>query len=48
MTETKVASYLDLLEPIASGIIADNASDVDQNGTYPRAAIEAMGVKQAC
>ncbi len=42
MTEIKVASYLDLLEPIASGIIADNAMDVDQTGTYPRAAIEAL------
>ena len=42
MTETKIAHYLDLLELIASGIMADNALDIDQNGTYPRAALEAM------
>ncbi|MEO8391354.1 MAG: acyl-CoA dehydrogenase family protein [Chloroflexota bacterium] len=42
MTETKTASYLDILEPIVAGVIAANAIDVDQNGTFPRAAVEAL------
>ena len=42
MAETKTASYLDILEPIAAGVIAANAMDVDQNGTFPRAALEAL------
>ena len=42
MAVTKAASYLEILEPIASGVIAKNAVDVDQNGAYPREAVEAM------
>lgn len=36
-------SYLDLLEPIARTVIAPNVQDVDQNGTFPRAALAALG-----
>ena len=42
MADTRIASYLETLEPIASGVIAENAVDVDQNGTYPREAVGAI------
>lgn len=34
---------LDLLEPIVTKVIAPSAIDVDQNGTFPRVALEALG-----
>jgi alkylation response protein AidB-like acyl-CoA dehydrogenase len=36
-------NYLDRLEPIAQDMIAPHALDVDQNGTFPRAALDALG-----
>lgn len=36
-------NYLELLEPIAREVIVPNALDVDQNGTFPRAALNALG-----
>ena len=40
MTET---SYLETLEKVADEVVAPNAIEVDQNGSYPRAAIDALG-----
>lgn len=42
-TTATQTNYLELLEPIARDIIAPNAMDVDQNGTFPRAALNALG-----
>jgi alkylation response protein AidB-like acyl-CoA dehydrogenase len=42
-TERKQASYLDAIDRIVNQIIAPNAAEVDRNGTYPRAALQAMG-----
>src|SRR5215210_5022511 len=36
-------SYLDDLDPIIRDTIAPAAHDVDQSGTFPRAAIDALG-----
>ncbi|MBI5564912.1 MAG: acyl-CoA/acyl-ACP dehydrogenase [Chloroflexi bacterium] len=36
-------SYLEMLEKIVDEVVAPNAVEVDQNGLYPRAAIEALG-----
>src|SRR5439155_20197898 len=35
--------YMTLLEPIAADVITMNAIDVDQNGTFPRAALDELG-----
>lgn len=35
--------YLEILEPIVEDVIAPAAIEVDQSGTFPRAAIEALG-----
>ncbi len=37
------ASYLETLEKVVDEVVAPNAVDVDQNGSYPRAAIDALG-----
>ena len=42
-TTTSNPSYLDSLEGVISEIIAPLASEIDQTGTYPRAALEALG-----
>lgn len=36
-------NYLESLEPIIKNLVAPNAMDVDQNATWPRAALDAMG-----
>jgi alkylation response protein AidB-like acyl-CoA dehydrogenase len=36
-------SYLEALEKIIDEVVAPNAVEVDQNGSYPRAAIDALG-----
>ncbi len=40
MTE---ASYLETLEKVVDEVVAPNAIEVDQNGSYPRVAIDALG-----
>ncbi len=42
-TSATQTNYLELLEPIARDIIAPNAIDVDQNGTFPRGALNTLG-----
>ncbi|MEP7356505.1 MAG: acyl-CoA dehydrogenase family protein [Anaerolineales bacterium] len=36
-------SYMETLEPIAAGIVAASAIEIDQTGAYPRAALTALG-----
>ncbi len=36
-------SYLDALEKVVDEVVAPNAIEVDQNGSYPRPAIDALG-----
>jgi alkylation response protein AidB-like acyl-CoA dehydrogenase len=36
-------SYLQTLEPIATGVVAEAAVDIDATGVYPRAALRALG-----
>ena len=38
-TAPQTAAYLDILEPIITDIVAPAATDIDQNGTFPRAAL---------
>jgi alkylation response protein AidB-like acyl-CoA dehydrogenase len=42
-TTTSHSSYLDSLEGVITEIIAPLAPEIDQTGTYPRAALEALG-----
>ena len=42
-TTTQRPFYLDDIEPVITGTIAPLAIEVDQAGTYPRAALEALG-----
>src|SRR6266702_6303764 len=42
-TTTQRLFYLDDLEPVITGTIAPLAIEVDQAGTYPRAALDALG-----
>lgn len=42
METTTQSNYLERLEPIVTDIIAPEATDVDQNATFPRKALEAM------
>ena len=44
-TETTLQrpSYLDALEPVINEVIAPLASEIDQTGTYPQAALQALG-----
>jgi alkylation response protein AidB-like acyl-CoA dehydrogenase len=37
------ATYLDTLEKVIADVVTPNAIEVDQNGAFPRAAIEALG-----
>ena len=36
-------AYLEALTPIINDIIAPNAAEIDRSGTYPRAALQALG-----
>src|SRR5262245_35112957 len=36
-------SYLDALDPIIKDVIVPAAEEIDQSGTFPRVAIEALG-----
>ena len=36
-------SYMDALDPVIREVIAPNAIEVDRDGVFPRAAIEALG-----
>ncbi|HTP09174.1 MAG TPA: acyl-CoA dehydrogenase family protein, partial [Anaerolineae bacterium] len=38
-----ITTYLETLERVITDVVAPNASEVDQGGTFPRAAIEALG-----
>lgn len=42
-TTLTTTDYMTSVEPIAAGVIAANAIDVDQNGTFPRAALDELG-----
>lgn len=42
-TEQTQAAYLDAIERIINDIVAPNAAEIDRHGTYPRAALQAMG-----
>lgn len=37
------ASYLEILEKVIAEVVAPSAVEVDQNGSFPRAAIDALG-----
>jgi alkylation response protein AidB-like acyl-CoA dehydrogenase len=37
-----MSTYLERLEPIATGIVAEQANQVDQGGAFPQAAIDAL------
>ncbi len=39
----QTAAYLDTLEPIVKDLIAPAAGEIDRTGTFPRAALEALG-----
>ena len=43
MTTTATPSYLTLLEPVITDVIAPLAGEIDSSGAYPRAALDAMG-----
>lgn len=43
MSTAIVQTYSDILEKIANDVIAPAAIEVDQTGTFPRAAVEALG-----
>lgn len=46
MTETtteQIPSYLATLEQVIADVVAPAAVDIDQNGTFPRAALDALG-----
>jgi alkylation response protein AidB-like acyl-CoA dehydrogenase len=40
---TQSLSYLEALEPIVTEVIAPAAAEIDRTGTFPRAAMEALG-----
>src|SRR5437868_13999912 len=42
-TTTSAATYLDALNKVIDEVIAPAALEVDQNGTFPRAGMEALG-----
>ena len=39
----KAQNYLDTLDQIIADVIAPAADDIDQNGIFPRPAMEALG-----
>lgn len=41
--ESTQPAYLEALTPIINDIIAPNAAEIDRSGTYPRAALQALG-----
>src|SRR5689334_12352214 len=43
MTTTEAPTYLETLDGIIAEVIAPAAAEVDQNGTFPRAAFDALG-----
>lgn len=43
MESTQTISYLESLEKIALDVIRPAAAEIDQNGTFPRTAMEALG-----
>ncbi len=42
-TESPTMSYLDALERVIDEVVASAAVEIDQNGSFPRAAIDALG-----
>ena len=42
-TTAATPAYLDLLDPIVDGVIAPAAVEIDRTGTFPRAALDALG-----
>lgn len=40
---TLTNNFLEVLEPIAAGIVATHAAEIDRTGAFPREAIEALG-----
>ena len=40
---TQSQTYMETLEPIAAGVVAASAVEIDQTGAYPRAALTALG-----